>query len=691
MFQNFPYTDMHQLNLDWIIKIAKDFLDQYTHIQQLIADGETSIQNLTTEGLQQLQDKADELETLLNAWYDSHSQDIAAQLASALQDLNAWYDSHSQDIDDQLASALQDLNDWYTTHQGYLNNILAENISEFDRQTSETIASIPADYTELGDSVSNELYNANANRSAISGQNIIRLNLTKYIEYSDGSLVMNSGFRCSGLIPTDNFNRISFPISYAGDNVAVVAYYDASKNYLQSISHNGSLVATDINELIPATAKYVSFCRYGADEYYVYMYNDTLTVIDNSIYEALNVHDRKQKTVYLTNHYYIDYADGKEYPNSGFLTTGLIPTKNFDRFEIKQGYAATNVAIVAFYDANKTYMPAVSIHGTNAGDNFSGEIPANARYVAFCRYYTDGSSYPATLFYKNVTNLSNKKIVWFGTSIPAGGVGIISDGYEGPYPNRLGQMLGATVYNEAVGSSNMRAGTHGSYVTADDPMGYGGMSAVGLMLSFTLSSAEKQAICDNWDSKWKDIVTWYGDQVDMANIDYYKSTSWDAILPKYLTGGSVGRCDVYVFDCGYNDQSRGLGFTDLADVPTNPTDRRYFFGAMRFIAEKIYADNPQAKIILVGHYSTNQWQGGMSTKYLCNAQTELAENLSLPLFKTWEHIGFTFISFESGSTTIVPAISWLPDGIHPSSDTSGKTLQYYANVLYEYFKNLPRV
>ena len=36
MFENFPYTDMHNLNLDWIIKIAKDFLDQYPNIQNII-------------------------------------------------------------------------------------------------------------------------------------------------------------------------------------------------------------------------------------------------------------------------------------------------------------------------------------------------------------------------------------------------------------------------------------------------------------------------------------------------------------------------------------------------------------------------------------------------------------------------------------------------------------------------------
>ena len=131
MFENFPYTDMHQLNLDWIIKIAKDFLDQYTHIQQLIADGEESLQNLTTEGLQQLQDKADNLESLLNAWYTEHSSDIA----------------------NQLADALEDLNDWYTEHEAFLNQYVSAAIVSFRDQAEAIAASvietIPDDYTAL--------------------------------------------------------------------------------------------------------------------------------------------------------------------------------------------------------------------------------------------------------------------------------------------------------------------------------------------------------------------------------------------------------------------------------------------------------------------------------------------------------------------------------------------------------------
>ena len=120
MFEQFPYTDMHQLNLDWIIKIAKDFLDQYTHIQELISNGETSLVNLTNEGLQDLENKKDELEALLQAWYNTHSQDIADALAAALADIQLT-----------LNSTIQAFN------------------TAADAKAAQTIASIPDDYTTL--------------------------------------------------------------------------------------------------------------------------------------------------------------------------------------------------------------------------------------------------------------------------------------------------------------------------------------------------------------------------------------------------------------------------------------------------------------------------------------------------------------------------------------------------------------
>lgn len=81
-----PYSNLHGMNLDWVIQIAKDFLDQYTHIQDIISQGETSLDNKTQEGLASLTAKKDQLEGLLQAWYNTHSSDIANQLTQALAD-----------------------------------------------------------------------------------------------------------------------------------------------------------------------------------------------------------------------------------------------------------------------------------------------------------------------------------------------------------------------------------------------------------------------------------------------------------------------------------------------------------------------------------------------------------------------------------------------------------------------------
>ena len=79
----FPYTNLDNMNMDWIIGVVKDFINQYTHIQEII-------QSTTNEGLTELEAKKNQLENLLNQWYNTHSNDIAHQLASAISDINAY-------------------------------------------------------------------------------------------------------------------------------------------------------------------------------------------------------------------------------------------------------------------------------------------------------------------------------------------------------------------------------------------------------------------------------------------------------------------------------------------------------------------------------------------------------------------------------------------------------------------------
>ena len=157
--ENFPYSNFHDLNMDWIIKIAKDFLDQYTHIQQIIEDGETSIQNITEQGLEDLQTKATQLENLLQQWYDTHSEDIAQELATAVANF-----------------AIQ-----------------------AQEKAEETLESIPADYTSLATDV----------------QNLKRMNLKPILTI--GELNVETGI----VYPVTNFKRASStPFRmYAGDKI----------------------------------------------------------------------------------------------------------------------------------------------------------------------------------------------------------------------------------------------------------------------------------------------------------------------------------------------------------------------------------------------------------------------------------------------------------------------------------------
>ena len=202
MFQEFPYTDMHQLNLDWIIKIAKDFLDQYTHIQELIDQGIENINETTADGISQLETKAEQLESLLNQWYETHSNDIALELASALAPINS-----------SLASAIASFN------------------SAAQQKASETIASIPADYTTLSDNVA-VLYDL--------VNSLVQINLLEKVERFTGYLYphysttkeANANADCFSIIPVEE--GVTYYFRNAWGNFSCIKYEDDTYVSLKS-------------------------------------------------------------------------------------------------------------------------------------------------------------------------------------------------------------------------------------------------------------------------------------------------------------------------------------------------------------------------------------------------------------------------------------------------------------------------
>ncbi len=213
--ENFPYSNFHDMNMDWIVKIAKDFLDQYTNIQQTI-----------TDGLEGLDNKAQELEALLQQWYDTHSEDIANQLANALLELNTWYDQHS----------------------GYLDQALIDNLNSFQAQANaraqQTIASIPSDYTALYNQVTDlsKRVDYNTTNNGILKRSLI---LNQKWPYFDMEISVKNGDKIFWRLLEYNGNRSNLSHIYMLDTINNIDYGFLTLNnsgQFTSITHDAEVL-----------------------------------------------------------------------------------------------------------------------------------------------------------------------------------------------------------------------------------------------------------------------------------------------------------------------------------------------------------------------------------------------------------------------------------------------------------------
>ena len=347
------------------------------------------------------------------------------------------------------------------------------------------------------------------------------------------------------------------------------------------------------------------------------------------------------------------------------------------------------------YDQNDNYVHG-SIYGINAGETYELYGSTNFR-LSLENVVSDADTGKITIIVytigenlrKSTDYWNGKKIVWFGTSIPAGVISAGASNGTGSYPTRVGAMLGATVYNESVGSSAVRIGDHNS-ITSDDPNGYSGVPATCCLFSLSGTIDEKKTIISNW-ATWKSKFSSGTDAIDNIIASGTEQSqiydrSYETKLTKYLNNGSVGKCDLYIIDHGYNDagNKNGVDYSDLTKVPSDPLDRTYFIGAMNYIINKIKTNNFRASICIISHYNDE----GVF-KDLVEAQRYVADYWNIPFIEIFNKLGFSTaakITINGQSKTLKDW--WLPDGIHPSSDTTGAALEHYANVLYPLIRDV---
>ena len=451
--EGFPYSNFHDLNMDWIIKIAKDFLDQYTHIQEIIEQGKTDITELTDSGLEQLQEKITTGLTSL--------QDKADNLEALLQ---AWYDTHSSDIADQLASALADLNSWYTLHSGYLDQILIDNTTAFrssaEAIASEVIADIPSDYTDLSYSVTQliDLMKLMPRAKYIYSKNMFNKDiifLHKYIDTGDGTLktLLTDDCAVSGLIPVQGGETYYLYRDSNSTGQWEVRFIDRAGTPLKPINPStGSafsnyLVDKNIAITAPDNAEFIQFLL-GWDianvdldvvqlekgnthttyanyqlPYSYYDFNSLTPDLEMGYYFTGNMFN---KNTIIPNKYIVTNT-GAIQNYSGCAMSNLIPVKPNTVYTRNYGEVTGSIEL-RFVSEEGTPLKPLQLNGTEYSDylvpkNVSVISPLTAKYAQFTLYWDastldlDDVQFVQGTALLNDTTYSEPTRVWYESQI----------------------------------------------------------------------------------------------------------------------------------------------------------------------------------------------------------------------------------------------------------------------------------
>ena len=391
MFQNFPYSDMHQLNLDWIIKIAKDFLDQYTSIQTLIETGITDIGNKTTEGLADLEAEKNRLEGLLNDWYTTHSNDIANELTAALASIGTT-----------LSAAIADFN---TAAQA---------------KADQTIASIPSDYTTLANDVAliaDEMKYFMQFYTIINNRNLVNSNFIEIGEWINTSYQVVSEANSKRLIlPVVGGSIISMclgiDVYLALSNIGGIIVYDAEGNDIQhynvgehrsgntyqgygianfKLPDNAAMFSVTIKLASTWDATSTMIIKYGSDfddytgDGNVISQLKQFKLADDTLRNAITT-ESFSEVILTTTAKKLLQASGAviDYDNAEYVISNHIPVKDCDSVKVTGNNTFAN-GIAAFYDDNGIVISVPLVAAAGSARTYITDriitVPAQAAYM----------------------------------------------------------------------------------------------------------------------------------------------------------------------------------------------------------------------------------------------------------------------------------------------------------------------
>ena len=106
--------------------------------------------------------------------------------------------------------------------------------------------------------------------------------------------------------------------------------------------------------------------------------------------------------------------------------------------------------------------------------------------------------------------------------------------------------------------------------------------------------------------------------------------------------------------------------------------RGEYFGAMSYIIAKIQQIDPRIRIVIGNYFSQDygtalgDGMNSFQTKYILQANQSIADYYGFPCVNTYKHTGLRNRTIRKPDGTFISDMYWFcPDGVHPSSDTTG--------------------
>lgn len=487
-WDDIPYTNFHELNLDYFINKFKQIFDEWADLYDTL----TTWKNTTT--------------TELETWKTQTENDIITWENNIISDLNTWKSTTETDISSWETATLNALDAWKTATTAIFEAIRVEAAgsataaanSATAAQTAKTAAETAqaaAEAAAASVSTSAAQITTNTNdindlkaQTEIPYENLDFVTTEGYIRYSDGSVNSSSDTNSkTNYIDIHNYNKIKYKRQTTNNASTVVgmAFYDVNREYIaesgiQSLYTTENLEYIWFETNVPISAYYARFTTFQDTETYGdfevlgkrFINNIIDDIIDNTENSIANIYNIIKNNPFLNIYSFIDIIDnyallpvnGTLDYNVEFITTDYITVDTYDNLLVNVG------SRFWFYTSDKTPLSTGALANISPiySDIKKITVPDTAKYFRISVRKTSESWFndykylygdkPLNDFVEYILSINSDpdiKLYCIGDSITRGMYTDIGDTYShGPtiygYPYWIGKINNYSIVNLGV-------------------------------------------------------------------------------------------------------------------------------------------------------------------------------------------------------------------------------------------------